>query len=100
MRNASFIHSEMARIFGYNPSALAPSMQSCKDDVLTLFPPEYFAEGVASINSYCTHLSIGSWRDQEQEEEVYTLGYKISWRMKWIVEKILGSFGYIMLKLN
>lgn len=100
MRNASYIHSEMARIFGYNPSALAPSMQRCKDDILTVLPPEYFAEGGMSPNSYCTHLSIGSWRDQEPEEEIYTLGYKISWRMRWVVEKILGRFGYIMLKLN
>ncbi len=100
MRNASYIHSEMARLFGYNPSALAPSMQRCRDGVLTVFPPEYFAEGGASINSYCTHLSIGSWRDQEQEKEIYTLSYKISWRIRWGVEKILGRFGYIMLKLN
>ena len=101
MRNASYIHSEMARIFGYNPSALAPSMQRCKNDVLTVFSPEFFAEGgTSSPNSYCAHLSIGSWRDQEQEKEVYTLGYKISWRIRWGVEKILGRFGYIMLKLN
>lgn len=100
MRNASFIHSEMARAFGYNPSALAPAMQKCKDNILIVYPSEYFAEGGTSINLYCRHLSIGSWRDQEQKEEIYTLRYKIMWRLKACIEYILRRYNYIMLKLN
>ena len=100
MRNASYIHSEMARIFGYNPSALAPSMQRCNDDVLTIFPPEYFAEGGTSINSYCTHLSIGSWRDRKQEKGIYTLRYKIMWRFRYLLECILRRYNYMLLRMN
>jgi len=100
MKNASYIYSEMARLFGYNPSTLAPSMQRCKDDVLTVLPPEFFAEGGTSNSSYCSHLSIGSWRDKEQQEEIYTLSYKIIWRLKACVEYVLRRYNYIMLKLN
>lgn len=100
MRNASYIHSEMARIFGYNPSALAPSMQRCKDNVLTVFPPEYFAESGTSINSYCRHLSIGSWRDRKQEKGIYTLRYKIMWRFRYLLECILRRYNYMLLRMN
>ena len=100
MRNASYIHSEIARQFGYNPSALAPTMQKCKDDVLTILPPEAFAEGGTDEEAYCKHLSIGSWRDKGPKEEQYTLRYKIEWRIKACVEAVLRRFGYIMLKVN
>lgn len=100
MRNASYIYSEMARFFGYNPSVLASSMQRCKDDVLTVLPPEYFAESGMSKSSYCVHLSIGSWREKEQQEEIYTLRYKIMWRFKACIEYILRRYNYTMLKLN
>lgn len=99
MRNASCIYSKIAQIFGYNPSTLAPTLQRCVNDVLTIFPPVYFSEdGVG--DAYCQHLSIGSWRDQQIEREAYTLRYKIKWRIRRLVEIILCRFGYILLKMN
>ena len=80
--------------------AILRNMQKCKDDVLTILPPEAFAEGGTDEEAYCKHLSIGSWRDKGPKEEQYTLRYKIAWRIKACVEAVLRRFGYIMLKVN
>lgn len=100
MRNASYVYCEIARLFGYNYSALAPSSQHCVNNVLTIFPPEFFASTSASIQSYCLHLSIGSWRDSCKKEEAYNLRYKIEWRVRHLLESVLKRFNYIMIKLN
>lgn len=99
VRNASYIHCEIAKTFGYDSRALAPSMQNCLDSVLTIYPSTTFGHPF-SKDSFCKHLSIGSWRDKPQWEENYTWKYKIIWRLLRIVEKILGHFGYIIVKLN
>lgn len=99
VRNASFIHSEIACTFGYNSSALAPTAQVCGDGVLTIYPSTMFVSPL-SEETYCQHLSIGSWREKPQEEESYTLIYKIKWRIRYVVERVLRHFGYIMVKLN
>ena len=99
IRNASEIYCEMAKMFGYNASALAPSMQYCKNNVLTIFPPETFSSPQTN-KSYCTHLSYGSWREGVKQEEHYTLKYKIGWRLRWIVERFLLRFNYVMIKLR
>ena len=100
MRNASFIYCEMARLLGYNPSTLAPALQHCENDVLTILPPDVFASNGKTNDAYCIHLSFGSWRDKAPKQEKYTLRYKIEWRIRNIAERILEHFGYIMLKRN
>ena len=100
MRNASFIHCEMARMFGYNPSTLAPSSQRCRDGVLTILPPDAFSESKSNDNSYCKHLSIGSWRTNAIKETSYSIRYKIEWRIRAFIEVIMGYFGYIIIKRN
>ena len=99
IRNASEIYCEMAKMFGYNAGALAPSMQYCNNKVLTIYPPETFSSPQTN-NSYCTHLSCGSWREGVKQEEHYTLKYKIRWRLLRIVERLLLRFNYVMIKLR
>lgn len=99
VRNASFIHSEIAKTFGYDPSALAPNEQICNNGVLKVLPSSYFVTPLTD-NTFCQHLSIGSWREKPQKEETYTLAYKIKWRIRALVEKCLRRFGYIMVELN
>jgi len=100
MKNASSIYSEVARLCGYNPSTLAPNEQTCENGNLVILPPETFAESGNEAGAFCRHMSIGSWRDTISEEEIYTLGYKIKWRVKACVETVLRHFGYIMIKQN
>ena len=100
MQNASYVFSEIATLFGYNPSTLAPDFQNCYEDVLTVFPSYYFAEGIESDKAYCKHLSLGSWRDFPQDDIIYDLKYKIEWRIKSCMESFLNRLGYIMLKKN
>lgn len=99
IRNASSIHSEIACTFGYIPSVLAPNEQRCYNDVLTIYPSSFFVSPITE-KTYCQHLSIGSWREKPLQEENYTLTYKIKWRVRYVVEKLLRYFGYIMVKLN
>lgn len=100
MRNASYIYSEIARSFGYNPSALAPNQQKCLNNVLSVLPPSAFADGTESSDSFCKHLSFGTWRDAPQDNITYNLKYKIEWRITSCVESFLRKFGYIMIKIN
>ena len=100
MQNASYVFSEIATLFGYNPSTLAPDFQNCYENVLTVFPSYYFAEGIESDKAYCKHLSLGSWRDFPQDDIIYDLKYKIEWRIKSCMESFLNRLGYIMLKKN
>ena len=93
MKNASYIYSEIAKLFGYDDSALALPLQRCKGDVLTIIPPTTYTK-------YCHHLSLGSWRETQPKEPDYSLSYKIRWRLKAIVEKILLKFNYVIIKLQ
>lgn len=99
VRNASYVHSEIAKLFGYNPSALAPLTQYCRDKVLTIYPPTAFSYPITH-ESYCYHISVGSWREDGGKDENYTISYKIRWRLRRIVEKILLRFNYVMVKLK
>jgi len=99
VRNASYLHCEMAKLFGYDPRALAPSTQHCKEGVLTVYPSSLFVQPITK-DTFCTHLSLGSWRDKPQFEEKYALSYKIKWRFRRVFEKILRHFDYILIKLR
>ena len=91
LRNASDVYSRIAETFGYNPGALAPERQ-CLDG-LTVVP-------VSELNSYCNHLSIGSWREEPLYEEDYTIRYKFAWRIRRMVSRLLRKFDYEMIKLK
>ena len=99
VRNASYLHCEIAKLFGYDSRALASSMQKCRDDILTIYPSTMFVLPITE-STYCTHLSLGSWRDKPQFEENYTFSYKIKWRLRRVIEKILRRFDYILIKLH
>lgn len=99
VRNASQIHSEIATLFGYNPSALAATSQKC-GDALTVYPPSYFASVGNPHEAYCHHLSIGSWREKPLDNINYNLSYKIKWRVKRVVERIMRYFNYVLVKLQ
>lgn len=98
VRNASYIHCEIAKLYGYDSRALAPSSQNCINNILTVYPSTMFV-GPLTKDSFCAHLSIGSWREKPQREENYTLEYKIKWRLRRLVEKILRRFNYVIVKL-
>lgn len=93
VRNASYIYCEIAKLFGYNANALAPSIQSCHENVLNIYSPSV-------LSDYCHHLSLGSWRDTKVQEEHYTLAYKIRWRIRSVLEKILKKYNFVMVKLR
>ena len=92
MRNASEIYARMASLSGYKPSALSTGQQETSNG-LTIIPWDIFSQ-------YCSHLSQGSWREAPLPEIDYSFRYKISWRIRHLVSKMLGWFDYIMVKLK
>lgn len=92
-----FIQSEIAKLYGYNPFPSADRMQHL-DRGLSVYPSECFDNVKLSADAYCKHLALGSWRPKRLSEEKITFSYKIKWRIRRVVEVVLGYFGYIMIK--
>lgn len=100
MRNASEIFSNIAELFGYNPSALSSKEQVCNNDVLLIMPPNAFSSNSKKTATYCIHHSAGSWRDHTSSNVKYSLWYKFKWRFCFIIKKIFKHFGYLLIKIN
>ena len=92
-----FVQSELAKQFGYNPFPSYKAIQNLS--CLTIYPKFFFDTIKVSSESYCKHLALGSWREEHAPVERVTFGYKIRWRIEAIVQKILGTCGYMMIKM-
>ena len=90
----------LAKDWGFNASVLADYVQHCIDDVLTIYPQRFFDATQETADMYTRHLALGTWREGKRKEEHYTLSYKIKWRIRYRVERILRKFDYVMIKLK
>ncbi len=93
-----FVQSEIAKGYGYNASALVDNEH--RVEALAIYPRRFFDAIKVCSDTYCKHLALGSWREGKRFEETYSLRYKIVWRVRWVVEKILRYFDYVMIKLR
>lgn len=89
----------LAKEIGYNSSLLADTIQHCKDNQLTIFPKCYFDATSVLPETYSRHLALGTWREGKRKVYTYTLKDKIDWRIKFVVEKILKKFNFVMVKV-
>lgn len=96
----SYLFTVFAKEIGFNSSVLADHVQRCKDEVLTIFPQRYFDATKLAPETYTKHLALGTWREGEKKVYTYTWKYKIEWRVKAFIERILRKFNYVMLKLS
>ena len=96
----SKIFCVLAKDWGFNSSVLADYEQHCKDDVLTIYPQRYFDATKVTVDMYTKHLALGTWRESEKENYTYSWKYKIEWRVKALMERILRKFGYVILKIE
>jgi len=90
----------LAKDWGFNASVLADYEQHCKDDVLTIYPKRFFDATKQTADIFTKHLALGTWREGKRKEEHYTLRYKIEWRIRYCVERLLRKYNYIMIKLR
>ena len=90
----------LAKDWGFNASVLADYEQHCKDDVLTIYPQRFFDATKQTADIFTKHLALGTWRERKRKEEHYTLRYKIEWRIRYCVERLLRKYNYIMIKLR
>lgn len=95
-----FVQCEIAKQYGYDDSVLANNTQILTPIGLKIYPSSFFDAVGHNAQSFCSHLALGSWRDTSRFEENYALSYKIGWRVRRVIETILGKFGYIMVKLK
>ncbi len=96
----SKIFCVLAKDWGFNASVLADYEQHCKGDTLTIYPQRYFDATKVTVDMYTKHLALGTWREGEKENYMYSWKYKIEWRIRALVEWILRKFGYIILKIE
>ena len=100
-----YIMTEVAREFGYNPSALAGQTSQLleikdeddapKDKTVAIYPTTAFDATTITAETFCKHLALGSWRDHYQTEFTYSIGDKIKWRLlvplRWIAKKFFNA---------
>lgn len=100
IRLNSEIFCILAKEIGYNSSLLADSIQHCTDNQLTIYPKRYFDSIALTNDTYTKHMALGTWRGSERKSYNYTIWYKISWRIEYLVRRILRKFDYVMVKLK
>lgn len=96
----SKIFCALAKDWKFNASVLADYEQHCKDDVLTIYPKRFFDATQKTEDMYTRHLALGTWREGARKVYNYTFKYKIEWRIRYCVERVLRKFGYVMIKLK
>ena len=97
LRIINYVQSELAKSIGYNALLSADGRQSLSFGV-EVYPKEYFDIGNASNGGYCSHLALGSWRENVCEPEKTTWQYKIRWRVEALLRRMVERCGYLMVK--
>lgn len=96
----SCIFTVLAKEIGYNSSVLADYVQRCQNNALTIFPQRFFDSTGYTVDRYTKHLALGTWREGEKKTYTYSWKYKIGWRVRAVLEKVLKRFDYILVKLE
>jgi len=99
VRLNSYLFCVFAKEIGFNASVLADEIQTCNDGILTVYPQRYFDSVDITPETYTKHLALGTWREGKRKVYTYTWRYKIEWRIRAAVEKLLRKFDYVMIKL-
>ena len=96
----SYLFTVFAKEIGFNSSVLADHVQRCQDNMLTIYPRRYFDATKRTADMYTKHLALGTWREGERKIYTYSWKYKIEWRVRAFIERLLRKYNYIMLKLE
>ena len=96
----SYLFTVFAKEIGFNSSVLADHVQRCQDNMLTIYPRRYFDATKHTADMYTKHLALGTWREGERKIYTYSWKYKIEWRVRAFIERLLRKYNYIMLKLE
>ena len=96
----SYLLTVFAKEIGFNSSVLADYVQRCSEDMLIVYPQRFFDSTYITSDTFTKHLALGTWRENQKINYVYTFRYKIEWRIKAFVERLLRRYNYIMIKLQ
>ena len=91
------IQGEIAKTMGYSSSVFANCLQRCGS--VNIYPDYFFNAGTPSADSYCHHLALGSWREDNPVDGIqYNLSYKIRWRVVRVLKIIMDRLGYLIVE--
>ena len=94
-----YIQAVIAKEYGYDWSPRNQAIQYCQND-LVIYSSDYFCGHVFQYNSYCKHLSMGSWRNWEIiSTDNKKLIHLIKRRVKGIIDNALLRFSYALIKV-
>lgn len=101
MRPMSSILSEIARQWGYSPSALRAGETQHLPDGLTVYPSAYFdPAGRLSPESYGRHMALGSWRDTQRPLNARGWRQALGGAVAGALKGLLHRLGYEIIKKN
>lgn len=96
----SEIFFRLAMQEGYQGSVLKDEIQVCRDEVLVIYPSRCFDSIEIQQDTFTKHFAMGTWREGKKNKYIYSLSYKIEWRIITIIEIILRKFNYSLIKLR
>lgn len=103
-----YVQCQLAIRFGYDPGLGANQIQHLNNDV-TVYPSKVFGRYIGSafkFGSVAEHLGAGSWREvkfwnhKKNIVKKYTIWYKISWRIVYLLNYILARFDFVIVSLK
>lgn len=94
-----YVQAEIAKLYGYDDRPSVQEIQQCKSG-LVVYPSRYFDATNVTVETVCQHLALGSWRDRKSAEPIYSLRYKIEWRVIALLEWLLRPFHYVLRKID
>jgi mannosyltransferase OCH1-like enzyme len=94
-----YIQAVVALKYGYKWLTSEKGIQQLSSGII-VYPSQYFDAISLNDNTFCKHLALGGWRSYSRYNPEITWKYKIVWRLKNLIEKILNKFSYTMVKLT
>lgn len=104
-----YIQCRLAEHYGYDARVGANHIQHLSNDV-TVYPSKIYGrcqDSFWKFGSIAEHIGCGSWREPKcgyREEnhgaDKYTIGYKIRWRIKYLLDKFLAHHNYLLVKIH
>lgn len=94
-----YIQAVIARKYGYDWGPKNQSVQRCKNG-LTVYPSVYFCGHKHNANSYCKHLTLGSWRKGNITSAETKTPNGIKQRLRSCLDAFLLKCSYVLIKVK
>lgn len=95
-----YVQAVIAREYGYDWTPKNQSIQHCKNH-LTIYPSHYFCGTKNQKDTYCEHLTLGSWRNWDiKTADDLPMGQRIKRQIRRALNRALFTFSYVLVKIQ